>query len=94
MLNIKDQAGVAVILDDYYTFLNSRSRFTANSGNQQAGEYPVVTDADMELLAEEGTTLIFVGVINDKNVVEHQMMIGKDCCHIQLIEGETTVIIN
>lgn len=94
-LEISDVNGNPVILDDFYTFLDSRKRFEYElDADQMAnGIYPVFTDADLQEIEKAGTTLIFVGEIEDRNLVEHQMVIGHDCCHIQLVEGKKKIII-
>ena len=91
-LTINDKDGNPVVLDDYYTFIDSRNRFKIEQGDLSIpnGIYPVVSDGEMDQLSFEGTILIFVGVNDGQNIVEQQFLVGKDCCHIELISGETT----
>jgi len=95
VLEITDAKGGAVILDDYHSFIGSRTKFKIDKSSDSRFQafYPVATDSNMDLLEAEGTIVIFVGIIDGKNVVEHQMLIGKDCCHIQLIEGATEIVV-
>ncbi|WKV10682.1 hypothetical protein [Marivirga harenae] len=92
-LEIKDGNGNPVVLDDFYTFEDSRNKFEFDKNDFQVenGIYPVISDAELEELDKVGTVLIFVGEIDGRNVVEHQMVIGHDCCHVILIEGETEI---
>lgn len=92
-LEVTNQEGDPLVLDEFYTFLDSRKKFEfeLNDGHILTGIYPVITDAEIEELERKGTTLIFVGERNGKNLVEHQMVIGHDCCHVQLIEGENKI---
>lgn len=94
-LEITTPDGDPVVLDDFYTFYDSKKRFEYELNANQEGEgiYPVITDAALEELDSEGTVLIFVGEKDDKNVVEHQMFIGHDCCHVILIEGDDEIIV-
>lgn len=94
-LEITNQEGDPIVLDDFYTFLDSRKKFeyTLNDAHKQNGLYPVLTDAEMDEIEREGTTLIFVGEKDGMNIVEHQMVIGHDCCHVTLIEGDDKIII-
>jgi hypothetical protein len=94
-LEITTPDGDPVILDDFYTFLDSRTKFEfeLDEFQQGTGRYPVITDQELEELDREGTTLIFVGEKDGSNLVEHQMVIGHDCCHVILIEGEEEIII-
>jgi hypothetical protein len=89
------QEGDPIVLDDFYTFLDSRKKFefTLNEIQEGQGIYPVLTDAEMDEIDRGGTTLIFVGEKDGKNLVEHQMVIGHDCCHVILIEGDDKIVI-
>lgn len=94
-VSVVDLEGDPVILDDYYTFIDSRTRIEPDSSIQQVteGVYPVASDANMDLIAYEGTTVVFVGVLEGENVIENTMVIEKDCCHISLLRGETELIL-
>ncbi|WKK85459.2 hypothetical protein QYS48_26800 [Marivirga arenosa] len=94
-LEIVDDNGEYVELDNFYTFFDSRKKFefSRNTFQQENGLYPVITDAELEELNQEGSVLVFVGEIEGKNVIEHQMLIGHDCCHVELIQGETKLIL-
>jgi hypothetical protein len=92
-LEVTNQAGEAVELDNAYTFIDSRSKieFEITDQMRSSGIYPVANDLNITEFDFEGTIVIFVGEKDGKNVVEHQMTIGKDCCHIQLVEGEAEI---
>lgn len=94
-LEITNQEGNPIVLDDFYTFYDSRKKFEYELNDIQKGQgiYPVLTDAEMDEVEKEGTTLIFVGEKDGRNIVEHQMVIGHDCCHVILIEGESKIVI-
>ncbi len=95
-LEITNPEGDPVVLDYFYTFYDSRKKFEYTLDDVQKGEgiYPVITDADMDELDREGSILIFVGEKDGRNIVEHQMVIGHDCCHVQLIEGDDEIEID
>lgn len=94
-LEITNQEGDPLVLDDFYTFYDSRKKFEyeLNDIQQGHGIYPVLTDSEMDEVEREGTTFIFVGEKDGVNVIEHQMVIGHDCCHVILIEGEDKIVI-
>ncbi|MBK6266225.1 hypothetical protein JKA74_14360 [Marivirga sp. S37H4] len=95
-VNIKDSDGEAVVLDEFYTFIDSRTKIELDRSDFQIekGIYPVATDANEDLIDFEGTNVVFVGKMDGENVIEHPMIIGKDCCHIKLIQGEEEIIID
>ena len=94
-LEITNQKGEPIVLDDFYTFYDSRKKFEYELNDIQLGKgiYPVLTDNEMDEVEREGTTLIFVGEKGGRNIVEHQMVIGHDCCHVILIEGDDKIVI-
>jgi len=95
-IKITDDSGNPIQLDDYYSFIDSRTRFQEFQKDYaiRPGRYPVATNEQYDLFNPEGTILTFVGVVDGRNVVEHQMLIGKNCCNIELIEGENEITIN
>ncbi|MBW3544732.1 MAG: hypothetical protein KY428_03880 [Bacteroidetes bacterium] len=56
-----------------------------------SGYYPVLTDAQMKEVAQEGSRIEFIGIINGQKVVKELYVIGHDCCHIKLISGEQDI---
>lgn len=94
-LEIFTTEGNPVTLDYFYTFYDSRKKFEYTLDDPQVGTgiYPVITDAEIDEIEKDGATLIFVGEKDGVNVVEHQMVIGHDCCHVFLIQGEDKIVI-
>tara|TARA_R110002012_G_scaffold252147_3_gene430849 strand:+ start:64012 stop:64392 length:381 start_codon:yes stop_codon:yes gene_type:complete len=93
-LQIQDQHGNPVQLDSYYTeFKDFNVTIDQELTQLEEGFYPVATDGEMDSVSFEGKTVIFVGVKNGEKVVTQEMLIGKDCCHILLVEGVEKVTI-
>jgi|1_EtaG_2_1085319.scaffolds.fasta_scaffold66172_2 hypothetical protein len=91
-LEIIDSNGEAVILDEFYTEINGEKiNIPDDVYESKDGFYPVATDGQMKDLSFDGNEVVFYGLIDGKTVVEHTMVIGKDCCHIQLKEGEKKI---
>lgn len=91
-LQIDDESGEAVLLDEFYSEIDGEKVEIPDDVHQlKTGVYPVATDSEMPQLQFEGTKMVFFGLIDGEVVVEHKMVIGKDCCHIQLIEGEQKI---
>ncbi len=93
-LEIKNSAGEAIVLDKFDTEIDGEEiEIPTDVYELSNGSYPVITDSQMKDLDFEGKKVVFFGLINGKIEVEHQMIIGKDCCHIQLVKGETNITI-
>ncbi|PTB90512.1 hypothetical protein C9994_17285, partial [Marivirga lumbricoides] len=94
-LKVMDEDSQAVVLDSFYTSLNgSEIKIEANLFENNEGVYPVATDGQMNQLSFEGDKATFIGIKNGKKVVKHQLKIGKDCCHVVLMEGDEKVVIS
>ena len=93
-LEIRDENGEAIILDNFYSEIgNEKIEIPNDVYELQDGFYPVATDGQMKILDFEGEEVTFFGMLNSKTVVEHKMIIGKDCCHIIHMEGEKKITI-
>lgn len=62
-----------------------------NAPEPNNGYYPVLTDAQMEEIAQAGSRIAFSGKKNGEEVVKALYVIGHDCCHITLISGEQEI---
>ncbi|WMN06181.1 hypothetical protein QYS48_31855 [Marivirga arenosa] len=91
-LEIVDSEGNPVQLDEYYTEIEDKKIIVDKDliGNPN-GIYPVASDDEMDKVSFEGDKLTFIGLLNGEKVVKHTLVIGKDCCHIQLIKGEQKI---
>lgn len=93
-LEIRDNAGEAIILDEFYSEVDGEKiEIPDDVYELNDGFYPVATDGQMEVLDFDGNEVTFYGMLNGETVVKHKMIIGKDCCHIQLVEGEQKTVI-
>lgn len=93
-LKLTDKNGDPVALDEYYSKnLENRKtyNFQDNEGDKmrrKSGRYPILTDSQNEDLSFNGTSIKFVGYINNEQVFSDIFIIGRGCCHIGLLEGD------
>lgn len=95
-LELVDTDGKPVQLTDYYTFQDEYNQFKVEADRPDSANanYPVISDAEINRLKFEGHMFIFVGLIDEEIVVEHQLLLGRDCCHVQLFAGEEQVVVD
>ena len=94
-LEIENGEGEPIVLDEFYSKIDDKTiEIPYDVYELKEGLYPVVTDGQMAALEFEGTEIIFFGLINGETVVEHKMTIGKDCCHIELLDGDKKIILS
>lgn len=93
---IKHQNGEYVVLDSVQTSLeNGMVIFTqlAEHRSMYDHSFGIVTDNEMDYLEFEGTNLTFKGFRNGEELFSEPYTIGKDCCHIKVIEGNFELIL-
>ncbi|MBK6266226.1 hypothetical protein JKA74_14365 [Marivirga sp. S37H4] len=94
-VQIVNEAGEPVKFDKYYSVIDGEiiNLQEQDDYQQENGYYPVATDNEMSKVDFEGTEVEFVGEKNGKEIISTKMIIGKDCCHIQKISGDETIVV-
>ncbi|GGG54006.1 hypothetical protein [Bizionia arctica] len=57
---------------------------------QQLGEYPLITGP---MVNGQEKDLLFKGFINDIEVISSSYKVGRDCCFVNLISGDTNLVL-
>ncbi len=87
-------------LDNYITKRHSDSMVIdirsvigsyADSMYRANGNYPILTDAQMQLTSRHGTGFTFIGYLNNREVIRENFVIAHDCCHISKVSGRDQV---
>jgi hypothetical protein len=98
-VRITNQHGEPLQLDDYYTIKTStrdKISFRNLAGDsllKAAGRYLVLSDSQHNLTVEDGASFEFCGFKNGHEVVRQAFRIGRDQCHVQLISGRSSVMV-
>lgn len=97
MVNIavQDVNNKPLILSEHYTVnvqTNDTLRF--NNGNAwPEGNYTVADDSYTSKMHNKRYDFRFIGISNNKVVVNEVYTISADCCHINKVSGEDTVVV-
>lgn len=100
VVEIKNQKGNPVGLDDYYTTkLSTGEKINLKSAEFDSlrgtlGEYPILADGQKEMTEKCGTDFEFTGIKNGNEIVKRAYKIGHDCCHVKILEGDPNIIIS
>lgn len=81
-------------LDEYYTLRNKngdtiRLEYFQKFGNTIS--YPVLDDSFQSSIANKNEEFTFVGIIDDKEVINEPYVIGADECHIDKVSGTNEI---
>jgi hypothetical protein len=57
------------------------------------GYYVIASDSEIDIYKFRNVEVVFKGYFNSNLVVQRQFIITADCCHISLVQGQTTVSI-
>lgn len=95
-VNISDQNGNAVILDNCYTIRTSNNDTAQKMENifPQQGVYTIISDNYQQKLKGRTEDFKFIGIIHDTIVVNESYRISADECHIKKEGGKSNVIIH
>ena len=94
MIQVKDNAGNPVKLDDYYTIrLKNDERISGPGSTPENGMYVVVDDNFISTLMDKTEGFKFVGVKNGVEVVSEVYQVRGDCCHVNKDTGKDEVVI-
>ena len=84
------------ILSDYKVFRlpdNKDITIPGDSFLTNNGNYIVSNDSQTELFRFKNVKIEFKGYLNNDLVIQRQFIITADCCHISLVEGETSAVL-
>ena len=88
-MEIRNQNGVNVILDSTNT-KNSNDLILFSQRRSEIENYSfhiVISDSELDQIDFDGTTLVFEGWLDGIIVINQEFVIGRDCCHIEKLEG-------
>jgi hypothetical protein len=57
------------------------------------GSYILWTDGELDITEKDGSKIRFEGWQSGKKVISEDYVIGHDCCHVELIEGNESIIL-
>jgi hypothetical protein len=64
---------------------------TPDSYSMSQGYYSIANDSKIDLFKFKNVTVEFKGYLNGNPVIQRQYIITADCCHIALVQGETSI---
>lgn len=91
LVNVVDMDGEAVSLDSYtVTNLDTDTPLTFDP-IVWIDTYPIADDSMLNELPKEGQRIEFVGLLNGEEMIRETFLVGHDCCHVILLDGDTTI---
>jgi len=97
-VEITDEAGLPYVLDEFYTTqLSDGQKITVTKPDPVAytlGLYLVLEDRNLDIVDKCGEEFKFTGLKNGVEVISKTFTIKNNCCHIELMKGETKVVIS
>lgn len=89
-VSFKDHNGNAIELESFQVFYKETGKeFPLDEDlltGMEKGVYVIASDRDMEDVTMEGTDLIFRASTSTKSTISEDVVIGKDCCHIDRLD--------
>lgn len=93
-VQVKDASNTPFILDSVITRVNATGdELQLEEMFLDSGTYVVLTDGQRNLTSLDGDTFTFMGYKQGQLKVNEPYVIRHDCCHIELVSGSETVIV-
>ena len=99
-VSVKDALGEPVSLDNYEIIDNETGENLAADFNgdeyqylKGQGFYPILSDANRIQYQNTTATLTFKGFRTNEEVINEDYEVGADCCHVNLISGNTEIVL-
>ena len=90
LVEVLNSDGTRVIFDEF-TVTNLQTNEVIDLDWESGDLYPIADDSMRHDLPSSGQQLELVGFINGQEVLRQVFLVGADCCHIVLLDGETTI---
>ncbi|MDW3192412.1 MAG: hypothetical protein R8G66_08605 [Cytophagales bacterium] len=91
LITVVDTDGESVTLDSFTaTNLDTETAIDLESV-PGLDSYPIADDSMLNEIPRGGQRIEFVGILNGEEVIREIYVVGHDCCHVILLEGNTTV---
>lgn len=95
-VNIHDENGDHVVLDSFTVTLTDTNKDITEDlhfNPAHSDSYPIINDNFKAEAQSDNLKIQFIGIISDVIVVQENYVIGANCCHIELVSGETEITI-
>lgn len=99
-VSLKNQAGQAIVPDSYYVVVHQPFHDTVITHENNYGtgrlssEIILLTDNEMTFTTESGILFNLTAYFDGEKRVNESYLISNDGCHIELVIGNTTIIVS
>ena len=100
-VSVSDASGVAIPLDSFTVFDLTRDRDITPSYSPEdldafrtANAYPLLSDVTAEGYGGKQNVLRFTGFREGNPIARREFLAGADCCHVQLYDGDTEIVLD
>jgi hypothetical protein len=94
-VSVRDSLNAPYLLDSTFTIKASTGEeIRPQQELFEPGLYTVLSDSEMDLTTRQGESFTFKGYRHGQLKVSEAYLIQHDCCHINLVAGNTYVILN
>lgn len=93
-VRVENESGDAVQLDSHtVTDLKTNEQLSFEQSVEADGTYLIYSDKYADGHKQTSRTLLFEGMLSGATVVSQEYQVSADCCHVQLVEGPQTIVI-
>ncbi|MEM9324898.1 MAG: hypothetical protein AAGA85_04560 [Bacteroidota bacterium] len=96
LFTVTAPSGEPVVLDEFEKTIVATGEILDHGdwlGQLMPGSYVIAQDSDFDKVDCDGTAIRFEGYLDGQSVVDEIFVVGRDCCHIFLVEGPDSLTI-
>ncbi|MGB5244444.1 MAG: hypothetical protein WBN28_06905 [Lutimonas sp.] len=100
-VSLKDQSGMPISLDRFKVTATDTGKDLTRDVNdlnweliRQTGTYPIFGDEFSKEYQNKEVEILFEGFIGNDRKTNLTFLVGADCCHVQLIDGQLEVVLD
>ncbi len=100
-VQLRDTSSNPIALDSFRVVIKSsdeditiETTVDQMNGFREVGLYPIFDDSFRTRYQNKEETIVLKGIIDNQEVISREFVVGADCCHVSLVEGETTIILD
>ena len=100
-VSLKDKSEMPVSLDRFKVTATETGKDMTRDVNdlnweliRQTGNYPIFGDEFSKEYQNKEVEILFEGFIGNDRIANLTFLVGADCCHVQLIDGQLEVVLD
>ena len=81
----------SILVTNHVVLLDYTEELSQFQDSEEFGTYAIASDLQAASIDDFGSDITLLGWLEGKLVVDEVFLVGQDCCHVTMIEGNETI---